>query len=429
MKAAQVITAVEDFIRQSLVHAYPLFGKEEYPLLNDKIVRQDGRIKVDGHIFQIPSCKSPEIDRLQIPQTRFVFYTISTENGKVTILRLLSTILVSLDTIGKKETVSVELAQGWRVALLEDVRHLITKKNMVFETSSKGVFILSTDSIAINTDKIPQLLTRLKAKEQSIHPLIHSNVNNKMIMQEIDRIWTQLYPFIGQDKDIGKAELGAEPEIILWLQEIYIYFGWYKELRKFYANKETFEGNNIAKMANSRYRIVVSDLNPDKPIDKPVIADFKIADVPHISKIITRIAVNGGCDGVIVHGFVGPDSIEACIIEAKENMVFVATELTSLGGKYFTQPVANDLATMAKEIGAYGIQVPGNRPERIKKIRQLVGNELTIISCGIGAQGGKFGSAIKAGADFEIIGRAIYDSENPEIKIKEIKADTTKAML
>ena len=271
MKAAQVITAVEDFIRQSLVHAYPLFGKEEYPLLNDKIVRQDGRIKVDGHIFQIPSCKSPEIDRLQIPQTRFVFYTISTENGKVTILRLLSTILVSLDTIGKKETVSVELAQGWRVALLEDVRHLITKKNMVFETSSKGVFILSTDSIAINTDKIPQLLTRLKAKEQSIHPLIHSNVNNKMIMQEIDRIWTQLYPFIGQDKDIGKAELGAEPEIILWLQEIYIYFGWYKELRKFYANKETFEGNNIAKMANSRYRIVVSDLNPDKPIDKPVI--------------------------------------------------------------------------------------------------------------------------------------------------------------
>jgi len=166
-----------------------------------------------------------------------------------------------------------------------------------------------------------------------------------------------------------------------------------------------------------------------KVFDKPVIADFKIADVPHISKIITRIAVNGGCDGVIVHGFVGPDSIEACIIEAKENMVFVATELTSLGGKYFTQPVANDLATMAKEIGAYGIQVPGNRPERIKKIRQLVGNELTIISCGIGAQGGKFGSAIKAGADFEIIGRAIYDSENPEIKIKEIKADTTKAML
>ena len=43
---------------------------------------------------------------------------------------------------------------------------------------------------------------------------------------------------------------------------------------------------------------------------------------------------------------------------------------------------------------------------------EIVADRL-IISCGVGYQGTPYGSAVKAGADFEIIGRAIYNSENP----------------
>jgi len=160
----------------------------------------------------------------------------------------------------------------------------------------------------------------------------------------------------------------------------------------------------------------------------PIIADLKVCDVPYISRNVVRMALQSGCDGVIVHGFMGPDSVEACIKEGKEGMIFVATELTSVGGQVFMQPVADDIARMALELGAYGIQAPGTRPDRVRRLREIVTERLVIISCGIGAQGPRPGSAIEAGADFEIIGRAIYEAPNPLESIKNIRDLIQKAM-
>ncbi len=42
---------------------------------------------------------------------------------------------------------------------------------------------------------------------------------------------------------------------------------------------------------------------------KPVIADFKIADIPYTSSIIARIAFENSAESVIVHGFVGSDTL------------------------------------------------------------------------------------------------------------------------
>jgi len=49
-------------------------------------------------------------------------------------------------------------------------------------------------------------------------------------------------------------------------------------------------------------------------------------------------------------------------------------------------------------------------------LRNIVG-ALIIACCGIGAQGPEPGSAIKAGADFEIIGRTIYEADNSKSSI------------
>jgi len=161
----------------------------------------------------------------------------------------------------------------------------------------------------------------------------------------------------------------------------------------------------------------------------PVIADLKIADIPFIAKLITKIAIENLSDGIIIHGFMGPDGIEACIQEAGGKMIFVTTELTNPGGEIFTRLVAEDICRIALELGAYGIQAPGTRPERIKRFREIVGKKLKIIACGIGAQGPKPGTAIKAGADFEIIGRAIYNSLHPNKEIKKIKEEIKRAIL
>jgi len=143
----------------------------------------------------------------------------------------------------------------------------------------------------------------------------------------------------------------------------------------------------------------------------PVICDFKIADIPNTDRLIVEQAMRLGASAVIAHGFTGSDSLKACV-DASGGKVFVVTEMSHPGGKEFTQPNAERIAAMAREQGAMGIVAPATRPERIARMREIVG-DLKIISPGVGAQGGKASDALRSGADFVIVGRAIYEAVDP----------------
>lgn len=149
-------------------------------------------------------------------------------------------------------------------------------------------------------------------------------------------------------------------------------------------------------------------------LGKPIIADLKVADIPEISSRICRRAVESGADYVIIHGFLGRDVVESC---SKVARVFVVAEMSHPGAVEFMAPKAEKIAAMAKAY-AQGIVAPATRPQRIRELRKVVGN-LLIISPGVKAQGGALGGAIKAGADFEIIGRGIYADEDPVARARE----------
>lgn len=152
-----------------------------------------------------------------------------------------------------------------------------------------------------------------------------------------------------------------------------------------------------------------------KNFNKPIIADFKVADIPEISRKICEIAVKSGADYAIVHGFVGEDVIKACSEVAK---IFVVAEMSHPGANDFMSGEAEKIAAMVKKY-AYGIVAPATRPERIGQLRKIVGENIVIISPGIKAQGAKVGDAIKAGADFEIIGRGICAAHDLKKAAKE----------
>jgi orotidine-5'-phosphate decarboxylase len=156
---------------------------------------------------------------------------------------------------------------------------------------------------------------------------------------------------------------------------------------------------------------------------KDVICDFKIADIPNINKLIVEQAMSRGASAVICHGFTGDDSVKACV-DAAKGQVFVVTEMSHPGGKQFTAPLADKFAALAKSAGARGIVAPATRPERIAALRKIIGG-LEIISPGVGAQGGKASDAIRAGADYIIVGRAIYDAPDPGSAAKAL-ADEVK---
>lgn len=152
--------------------------------------------------------------------------------------------------------------------------------------------------------------------------------------------------------------------------------------------------------------------------DLPIIADFKIMDYSLIAVKNVETAIDAGYDAVVVCGACGPTVISRCVKAANDKKVFVFVEFTHRDGLLDTN-IANRSARLAKELGAYGIFAPGTKPERVKELRNIVG-DLIIACCGIGAQGPEPGSAIKAGADFEIIGRAIYEADNSKSTITQI---------
>ncbi|MCU0851947.1 MAG: orotidine-5'-phosphate decarboxylase [Thermoplasmata archaeon] len=151
---------------------------------------------------------------------------------------------------------------------------------------------------------------------------------------------------------------------------------------------------------------------------KAVICDLKIADIPNTNRLIVEQAMSRGASAVIAHGFTGDDSVKACV-EAAKGQVFVVTEMSHPGGKQFTAPAADRLAAMAKACGARGIVAPATRPERISDLRKIIG-KMEIISPGVGAQGGKASDAIRAGADYIIVGRAIYEAPDPGAAAKSL---------
>jgi orotidine-5'-phosphate decarboxylase len=158
-----------------------------------------------------------------------------------------------------------------------------------------------------------------------------------------------------------------------------------------------------------------------------VICDFKIADIPNTDRLIVEQVVQSGAKGIICHAFPGRDSLEACIKAAAGMDVFVVTEMSHPGAEMFMAPVAERMARLAVEVGASGIIAPATRPEKVMALRKIVGG-LKILSPGVGAQGGSAADTVRAGADYVIVGRAIYRAKDPKGAAAAIAAEIEGAV-
>jgi orotidine-5'-phosphate decarboxylase len=153
----------------------------------------------------------------------------------------------------------------------------------------------------------------------------------------------------------------------------------------------------------------------------PVIADLKVADIPNTNRLICDAVLGAGASGVIAQAFPGKDSLLACARSAAAHKadLFVVTEMSHPGAELFMAPLAESMARLAVEAGAAGVVAPATRPEKIRLIRSIIGEGI-IISPGVGAQGGSARAALQAGADYLIVGRSIYEAEDPAASAKEL---------
>ena len=142
----------------------------------------------------------------------------------------------------------------------------------------------------------------------------------------------------------------------------------------------------------------------------PIIADLKLADIPNTNRLIAGRVFGAGADYIIVHGFVGRDSVEA-VMELGNTIIVV--EMSHPGAKDFIQPVTDGLIRLANDLEPFGVIAPATRPKRVAYVRSKLKPGIKILTPGVGALGGKVGEVLKAGADYIIVGRSIYASDNP----------------
>ena len=153
--------------------------------------------------------------------------------------------------------------------------------------------------------------------------------------------------------------------------------------------------------------------------DLPIVYDGKIADIPYISARISEIAYDAGADAVIIHAFVGMDVVRE-VVNLRGGDVITVIEMTHPGSVECLEPMSEKLIRNVSEIGVDGVVLPATRPDRVKHLSGLLDDETYIISPGIRAQGAAPGDAIVNGSDYEVVGRAIYQSDDPKSEAERI---------
>lgn len=157
-----------------------------------------------------------------------------------------------------------------------------------------------------------------------------------------------------------------------------------------------------------------------------VILDAKLADIPESNAFKAKYYLEQGYDAIICHGFAGSQSVQAIVDVAQGKGVFLLTAMTP-PGHLFDEGVVSKLCGIAQTVPVSGVIAPGNQYELLARIRATIGPAKTILSPGIGAQGGDAQKALSAGTDFAIVGRAIVNAEKPAIAAKHLKKAINEA--
>ncbi len=165
------------------------------------------------------------------------------------------------------------------------------------------------------------------------------------------------------------------------------------------------------------------------------IMDCKVNDIGSTNETIAEYYYAAGFDALIANPFVGwEEGLKPVFDVARrlERGVILLVYMSHKGAwEGYGQTIHNaetdekllqyvSFARKALKWDADGVVVGATYPEKISEIHEIL-DHIPIYSPGIGAQGGKIQLALKAGARYLIVGRAITLSENPAETAKKIR--------
>ena len=178
--------------------------------------------------------------------------------------------------------------------------------------------------------------------------------------------------------------------------------------------------------------------------DKKVFLDLKMHDIPNTVGKAARAVAALGVDMVTVHATGGAEMIAA----AREGLgdrtrLLAVTILTSFAAEGLGAMWGRDvssvpeevlrLATMARGAGADGVVSAASEAPRV---RAGLGNDFLLVVPGIRLSGGDRqdqkrvatpAHAVRSGADYLVVGRAITQADDPDSALEAVLADVAAA--
>lgn len=169
-----------------------------------------------------------------------------------------------------------------------------------------------------------------------------------------------------------------------------------------------------------------------KERDKRIFLDLKLHDIPNTVAGACRAATRYGVDLLTIHATAGRRALEAALealgTEQNRPQLIAITLLTSLNSRELAFDLkiplelpeyALQMALLAQESGLSGVVCS---PQEVAQIRQVCGDEFLLVTPGVRPHWSNSGDqrrvmtpaeAIKAGADYLVIGRPIIQAPDP----------------
>ena len=145
-------------------------------------------------------------------------------------------------------------------------------------------------------------------------------------------------------------------------------------------------------------------------------------DIPKMGMNFASAMKMAGVDEAILFPFAGPDSLDFWLKELKKRNIetIVGGKMTHQGfskeeGGFFSDEDSLKIYKQAADFGVNRFVLPPNKHDFYEKVSSHVGGNKIIYSPGFGAQGCEDNSY----TDYPIIGRSIYNSEDPKESVLE----------
>lgn len=177
-------------------------------------------------------------------------------------------------------------------------------------------------------------------------------------------------------------------------------------------------------------------LSQAKSYGLPTIMDCKINDIGNTNQIIAEYHFKAGFDAVVANPFVGWEEGLQPVFETARRLnrgVILLVYMSHKGAwegygqKILTGEADQTVfqyemfAQKALRWGADGAVIGATYPEKIRELHSILGGKVPIYSPGIGAQGGNIEKAVRSGAKYLIVGRAITLARDPSKAAENMK--------